>query len=141
SSATSAEALMNDLDGLLSAFQRVRARTVALASKLAPDDQLSQSFPDASPTKWHLAHTSWFFERMVLAAFVPGFRADPRTDYLFNSYYESVGARQERAQRSLLTRPTLEEVHRYRRDIDAKIVELVPTVPRERRAEAAFVFE
>jgi ergothioneine biosynthesis protein EgtB len=82
--------------------------------------------PDASPAKWHLAHTSWFFEAMALAPNVPGYRVfDPRYNFLFNSYYESVGARQPRALRGLLTRPALEEVLRYREHVDRAIAELL----------------
>src|SRR5438876_4831253 len=93
-------------------FDEVRAVTVRLALPLTPEDQLVQSMPDASPTKWHLAHTTWFFEAFVLARFASDYRVvDPRYAYLFNSYYEAVGPRQPRPRRGLLTRPSLEEVH------------------------------
>lgn len=108
-------------------YLAVRAATVALAGRLAPDDQLAQSMDDVSPTKWHLAHTTWFFERMVLAQAVAGYTpVHPRYDYLFNSYYEAVGARQPRPRRALLTRPTLAEVHAYREHVDARMLELLP---------------
>jgi ergothioneine biosynthesis protein EgtB len=102
---------------LLDLFRAVRARTTALAEPLSADDQMVQSMPDASPTKWHLAHTSWFFETFVLspaggAVFDPAFRT------LFNSYYEAVGVEFDRARRGTLSRPTLAEVHRYRRHVD-----------------------
>jgi len=117
-------------------FEAVRHSTEALARRLTVDDQCAQSMPDASPTKWHLAHTTWFFERMLLAAVVPGFAPDSRNDYLFNSYYEAIGPRQPRPSRALLTRPTLDEVLSYRRAIDARVLELLPTVPDDRRDEA-----
>lgn len=103
---------------LIERFERVRARTLALAAPLAVDDQLVQAFPDASPTKWHLGHTSWFFDRFVLAAFAPHHAVDPDLEYVFNSYYEAVGARQPRHERSLAVRPTLGEVRDYRARID-----------------------
>src|SRR5436305_14396313 len=82
--------------------------------------------PDVSPTKWHLAHTSWFFETFLLAPFAPDYRGfDPAFEYLFNSYYEAVGPRHPRAERGLLTRPSLEEVRRYRRRIDERVVDRI----------------
>jgi hypothetical protein len=73
-------------------YGAVRAATIGLAAPLSPEDQLVQSMPDASPTKWHLAHTTWFFETFVLSRFVPGYRAvDDGYAYLFNSYYEALG--------------------------------------------------
>ncbi|WP_242342476.1 ergothioneine biosynthesis protein EgtB [Anaeromyxobacter terrae] len=100
----------------------VRRRTVALASPLSPEDATVQSMPDASPAKWHLAHTSWFFEAFVLPRVERSFR--PFHDayaYLFNSYYEAVGPRQPRPQRGLLSRPALEEVLRYRANVDERM--------------------
>jgi ergothioneine biosynthesis protein EgtB len=107
-------------DILSGRFAQVRARSLALASTLSAEDQCIQSMPDASPTKWHLAHTSWFFETVVLAAHAPGYRPfDPRFALLFNSYYESLGPRHPRPQRGMLTRPGLAEVHAYREHVDA----------------------
>jgi ergothioneine biosynthesis protein EgtB len=101
-------------------YQAVRAHSLALAAPLSPEDQCVQSMPDASPTKWHLAHTSWFFEAVVLGPHSPGYRPfDERFAYLFNSYYESLGPRHARPQRGLLTRPSLQEVHAYRAHVDA----------------------
>lgn len=78
--------------------------------------------PDASPAKWHLAHTSWFFETMVLEPYLPGYRVfDPSFNYLFNSYYETLGVRQPRPRRGMITRPTLETIHAYRAHVDAAI--------------------
>jgi ergothioneine biosynthesis protein EgtB len=96
-----------------------RATTLALARPLGIEDQAAQAHEDASPTKWHLAHTSWFFETFVLLPFVPGYRSfDPRFAYCFNSYYESQGDRQPRALRGLLSRPTAAEVRAYRTHVD-----------------------
>ena len=101
-------------------YAAVRAHTVELASSLTPEDQCVQSMPDASPTKWHLAHTSWFFEAVVLQPFVSGYEAfDPAFSVLFNSYYESLGPRHPRPRRGMLTRPSLERVHAYRAHVDA----------------------
>src|SRR5215210_5224336 len=88
-------------------FAAVRERTVALCAPLSVEDQLVQAMPDASPTKWHLAHTTWFFEQFVLAG-EPAF--DPEFGFLFNSYYEAVGPRVERARRGLVSRPALDRV-------------------------------
>ncbi len=120
---------MADLGALLRGFRDVRARTVALAARLTRDDQFAQAMPEASPTKWHLGHTTWFFEKMLLEALVDGRRAyDAHFDWVFNSYYEAVGERQARGDRSLLTRPSLEEVHRYRAAIDAEVTERLPAL-------------
>jgi ergothioneine biosynthesis protein EgtB len=123
---------------LASRYRDVREATVRLAAPLAAEDQVVQSMPDASPTKWHLAHTTWFFETMVLARFDPGHRPfDPRYAYLFNSYYESVGPRQPRPSRGLLTRPSLEEVHAYRGAVDDVMDRLLGGAPpAEARARA-----
>jgi ergothioneine biosynthesis protein EgtB len=105
---------------LLQRFAEVRAHSLALAAPLSAEDQAVQSMPDASPTKWHLAHTSWFFEAVVLQAHWPGYAAfDARFFHLFNSYYESLGPRHPRPQRGMLTRPTLAEVQAYRAHVDA----------------------
>ncbi|MCJ0762387.1 ergothioneine biosynthesis protein EgtB [Variovorax terrae] len=100
----------------------VRAHSLALAAGLSAEDQCIQSMPDASPVKWHLAHTSWFFEAVVLQPHVPGYRPfDERFFYLFNSYYEALGPRHPRPQRGLLTRPTLAEVQAYRAHVDEAV--------------------
>ncbi|MBS7457404.1 ergothioneine biosynthesis protein EgtB [Coralloluteibacterium stylophorae] len=106
-------------------FQRVRARTLALAAPLAPEDCVAQSMPDASPTKWHLAHTTWFFEAFVLGR--DGGYAPPHPDwhYLFNSYYQTVGPMHARPQRGLLTRPTLDEVRAWRHEVDGRVLDLL----------------
>lgn len=103
-------------------YSQVRARSLALARPLSAEDQCVQSMPDASPTKWHLAHTSWFFEAVVLAPHAAGYEPfDARFFHLFNSYYESLGSRHPRPQRGLLTRPSLAQVHDYRAHVDAAV--------------------
>src|ERR1700734_4541954 len=101
-------------------FQSVRQATEALAIGLTEEDQCVQSMPDASPAKWHRAHTTWFFEQFVLVPHVPGYRVfDPAFGFLFNSYYEAVGPRHARPSRGLLTRPSSGQVTEYRRHVDA----------------------
>jgi dimethylhistidine N-methyltransferase len=108
-------------------YRRVRDRTLALIEPLSAEDMVVQSMPDASPAKWHLAHTTWFFETFLLGA-QPGYAVfDDSFAYLFNSYYEALGARQPRAQRGLLTRPSLERVLDYRRHVDARMRALLET--------------
>src|ERR1700743_3153094 len=111
---------------LVDAFAAVRARSVALAAPLSVEDQTIQSMPDASPTKWHLAHTTWFFETVVLGKFAAGYKPyDPRFGYLFNSYYEGLGPRHPRAKRGLLTRPSVAEVLAWRAHVDAAMQSLI----------------
>ena len=108
------------------AFSRVRALTEALAEPLSPEDQTVQSMADVSPTKWHRAHTTWFFETFVLGPNLVGYEAfHPDFGYLFNSYYEQVGQRHPRPDRGLLTRPGAEEVGAYRRHVDAAMTEFL----------------
>jgi ergothioneine biosynthesis protein EgtB len=100
-------------------YRAVRAATERLAAPLAPEDCAAQSMPDASPVKWHLAHTSWFFETFVLAAVRPALPPfDPAYRVLFNSYYNAVGEQHPRPRRGLLTRPSLAEVQAYRAHVD-----------------------
>jgi ergothioneine biosynthesis protein EgtB len=107
-------------------FASVRQHSLGLAAPLSAEDQCIQSMPDASPTKWHLAHTSWFFEAVVLIPHLPGYvEFDPRFAHLFNSYYESLGPRHPRPQRGLLTRPSLTQVHAYREHVDAAVQHLL----------------
>ncbi len=102
-------------------FIEVRAHTESLAARLSPEDQCIQSMPDVSPTKWHRAHTTWFFETFVLGA-LAGYRPyDPAFGYLFNSYYEAAGPRHPRPQRGLLSRPSAAEVAEYRRHVDEAV--------------------
>jgi len=107
-------------------FSAVRARTEALAEPLSPEDQTVQSMPDASPTKWHRAHTSWFFETFLLEPELPGYRGcDPSYGYLFNSYYESVGSRHPRPERGVLSRPGAAEIGSYRCHVDSAMRHLL----------------
>jgi ergothioneine biosynthesis protein EgtB len=100
----------------------VRAATEAQAVPLSPEDCALQSMPDASPVKWHLAHTSWFFETFLLEAALPAYRHfDPHYRVLFNSYYQSIGEQFSRPRRGLLSRPPLEEVLAYRRHVDRHV--------------------
>lgn len=111
---------------LAEAYTAARRLTEALTAPLSPEDQVVQSMPDASPAKWHLAHTTWFFETFLLAPFLPGWRVfDERWGFLFNSYYEAVGPRHPRPQRGLLTRPSVGEIRRYRAAVDAAMGELL----------------
>jgi ergothioneine biosynthesis protein EgtB len=111
-----------DRDAIAARYRSVRARTEALAAPLSAEDAMVQSMPDASPTKWHLAHTTWFFEEFVLARFERGHRwPDERWRVLFNSYYEAVGPRHARAARGVLSRPALDEVRAWRRLVDERV--------------------
>jgi ergothioneine biosynthesis protein EgtB len=103
----------------LAAYRAVREATLALTAPLSAEDCSIQSMPDASPAKWHLAHTTWFFETFVLAPHVRGYRSfDPAYGYLFNSYYNAIGTRHPRPERGMLSRPSLDEVLAYRRHVD-----------------------
>ena len=111
-----------------SRYTTLRQRTEALAAPLSAEDQTVQSMPDVSPTKWHRAHTSWFFETFLLSRYLSGYRPfDPAFDYLFNSYYEAVGPRHPRPQRGLVSRPGSADIARYRAHIDAAMAELIAT--------------
>ena len=111
---------------LASRFRQVRAASEALCRPLATDDYAIQSMPDASPAKWHIAHTSWFFEEFVLQAALEGYKFfDPGFRYLFNSYYETVGPRHSRPERGLLSRPTIEQIWAYRGYIDEELQHLL----------------
>ncbi len=105
---------------LAARYAEVRAHTVALAAPLSPEDAQLQSMPDASPAKWHLAHTTWFFSRFVLGDAPTAMPAG--WDYLFNSYYVGAGERHARAERGLVSRPTLAEVLDWRRRIDERLL-------------------
>ena len=112
----------------LDAFLAVRHRTEELASPLSPEDQTVQSMPDASPTKWHIAHTTWIYDTYILKPHPKGNRAfEPAFEYLFNSYYEAVGPRHPRPQRGMITRPGVEEVLAYRRHVTAAMCDFLGT--------------
>lgn len=113
-------------DAWLDAFRTVRTETERRAAPLSPEDQVVQSMPDASPTKWHRAHTTWFFEQFVLAPHVASYRVyDPRFAFLFNSYYVAAGPRHARPKRGLVTRPDVADVARYRAHVDAAVADLL----------------
>jgi ergothioneine biosynthesis protein EgtB len=117
-----------------SRFERVRARTLRLCAPLSPEDAQLQSMPDASPAKWHLAHTTWFFETFVLAplGIAP---VAPAYAFLFNSYYEAAGPRAARDRRGLVSRPSLAEIHAYRAEVDRRMLGALV----EHRADASVV--
>ena len=113
-------------------YRQVREASSRIVAPLSAEDCVVQSMPDASPAKWHLAHTSWFFEQFLLRAHQPGYRVyDARFEYLFNSYYDNVGPRHARPERGLLTRPELAEVIRYRAHVDEQVERLLgdPSAP------------
>ncbi len=113
-------------------YTAVRDFTENLAASLSAEDQCVQSMPDASPTKWHRAHTTWFFEQFVLTSLLHGYRVFDRDfSYLFNSYYEAVGPRHPRPSRGLLTRPPVELVAAYRAHVDAAMLHLLEAPPDE----------
>ena len=111
---------------LLARFHQTRDFTNTLCSGLEPEDYVVQSMPDVSPTKWHLAHTTWFFETFILKKFLAGYRPEiPEYAYLFNSYYNAAGNMHRRDLRGLISRPTVQETQRYRASIDSHIDDLL----------------
>lgn len=122
-------------DRLAARFSAVRALSLAIAAPLSDADATIQPMPDASPAKWHLAHTTWFFETFVLRDHVPDFRPfDESWAYLFNSYYEGEGDRHARPRRGMLSRPSLDQVRAYRAAVDASVEAALPNLPGEVRA-------
>lgn len=111
-------------------YELTRARSLKLTRGLSAEDQALQSMPDASPVKWHLAHTTWFFETFFLRDQPAYKRFDPRFAYLFNSYYNAEGDRHPRPQRGLLSRPSLDDVTAYRAHVDAAMLEILPEANR-----------
>lgn len=115
-----------DRHAALDRFETTRRDTEALTANLTPEDQSIQSMPDVSPTKWHLAHTTWFFETFILTRFDADYRVfDPAFAYLFNSYYEAVGPRHPRPERGLLSRPTVDIVMAYRDHVSAAMARMI----------------
>jgi ergothioneine biosynthesis protein EgtB len=124
--AAASSPLCNHSERRVHDYLAVRAQTRALCAPLQVDDYGPQSMPDASPAKWHLAHTSWFFERFILQPHLRSYRCfHPGFDYLFNSYYQRIGPQQPRHLRGLLSRPTVAEVYRYREHVDQHMLRLL----------------
>ncbi|HEU5102880.1 MAG TPA: ergothioneine biosynthesis protein EgtB [Roseiflexaceae bacterium] len=118
-----------DARTLAAQYRAVRGFTETLCEPLATEDYIIQSMPDVSPTKWHIAHTSWFFETFLLSPALPGYQPfHERFSYLFNSYYNAVGDRWSRPQRGLLSRPTVAEIYDYRRYIDEHMLNLLDRI-------------
>ena len=133
------ETAERSLATLRTRFDSARAQTMALIDGLSAEDCALQSMPDASPTRWHLAHTTWFFEVFVLERFEPGFRPfHTAFRVLFNSYYNGVGDKHLRAERGLVSRPGLAEVLAYRENVEARLRALLQAPPRDVAARAAF---
>ena len=126
----------------LQRFEAVRRESEALTANLTPEDQSIQSMPDVSPTKWHLAHTTWFFETFILTRFDPDYRVfDPAFAYLFNSYYEAAGPRHPRPERGLLSRPAVDVVAAYRDHVGAAMARFAAEAPEDSWREAAPLIE
>lgn len=122
-------AIAADSDTLTAQFAAIRGATEALCAPLEVEDFVVSSMPDVSPTKWHLAHTTWFFETFVLAPHLPEYRAlEPRYAFLFNSYYVQAGERHCRAQRGLVTRPTVRDVFAYRSYVNDAMTTLLDRI-------------
>jgi ergothioneine biosynthesis protein EgtB len=129
-------------DELTEAFLAVRNETERRAAPLSPEDQLIQSMPDASPAKWHRAHTTWFFEQFLLGEHYAGYQPyHPDYAFLFNSYYVSAGPRHARARRGDLTRPSAEEITAYRHHVDAAMVRFLHEADDKKLAEIAPLME
>src|SRR3954454_21258240 len=126
----------------IEAFGKVRRETERRAAPLSAEDQVVQSMPDASPIKWHRAHTTWFFETFLLQPNVPGYRVfDEQFAYLFNSYYVAAGPRHARPRRGLLTRPDCERVAAVRAHVDAGVERLLASVEEPQLAEVLRILE
>ena len=123
---------------LAARYATVRRASEVLCQPLAPDDYGLQAMPDTSPPKWHLAHATWFFETFLLKPFLPGYHPfHPQFEHLFNSYYEQVGTPFPRPQRGLLSRPTTEEIYRYRATVDAAMSALIAEADERHWGEVA----
>jgi len=141
-SADKLEACAADREAAIERIVEIRRESEALTASLTPEDQSIQSMPDVSPTKWHLAHTTWFFETFILTRLDPDYRTfDPAFAYLFNSYYEVVGPRHPRPERGLLSRPTVDVVAAYRDHVSTAIIRFIEDVAPEAWREAAPLVE
>ena len=125
----------DDRASLLAQYRKVRAQTEALAAPLSAEDQTVQSMPDTSPTKWHRANTTWFFETFLLGEYMAGYEpVHPDYAFLFNSYYQQAGPRHSRPHRGQITRPGIAEIASYRAAVDERMADLMQTVPQSRWA-------
>ena len=130
--ASTAQQSIRDVTSIQRRFSDMRATSMRITSWLSPEDHMLQSMPEASPAKWHLAHTTWFFETFVLQPHSAGYAAfDSRYKYLFNSYYKQLGSHPYRGSRGLLSRPSLAEVHAYRTYVDAAVPALLENAAAE----------
>src|SRR5215469_8617263 len=119
-------------------YQRVRRFTEYLCEPLATEDYIIQSMPDVSPTKWHIAHVTWFWETFLLLPALPGYQSlHPQYAYLFNSYYNTLGERHCRPKRGLISRPTVRETYAYRRYVDERVFDLLEKLDERQMAELA----
>ncbi len=117
-------------------YQRVRRFTEHLCEPLATEDYVIQSMPDVSPTKWHIAHVTWFWETFLLLPALPGYQSlHPQYAYLFNSYYNTLGQRHCRPKRGLISRPTVKETYAYRRYVDEHVLDLLEQLDEGRLTE------
>ncbi|MEO0575810.1 MAG: ergothioneine biosynthesis protein EgtB [Pseudomonadota bacterium] len=124
-------------DALIERFKTIRARTEQLCALLSAEDAVVQSMPDASPAKWHMAHTTWFFEQFVLGTHAPSYQPfDAQFSHLFNSYYHTAGSMHARPERGLLTRPTLANVKDYRQHVNAAMLNVLDERLNDLQAEA-----
>lgn len=123
-------------------YAQIRTHTLALAAPLSAEDQALQAMPDASPAKWHQAHSTWFFEALLLQPLAPGYRLfNEQFLYLFNSYYEALGPRHPRPQRGLLSRPGLDEVRAYRAHVDAAVLDWIAHCDADSWAHGSAILE
>lgn len=120
------------LQSLRERVSEVRHTSVRITDGLSPEDQMLQSMPDASPTKWHMAHTTWFFETFILQAYLPSYKPfDSRYKYLFNSYYKQLGAHPYRGSRGLMSRPSSQQVHAYRDHVERTLIAFLDDAGRD----------
>ncbi len=127
---------------LIQNYKKIRSFTESLCKTLITEDYVIQSMPDVSPTKWHLAHTSWFFETFILKKNSPAYKSPkPIYGYLFNSYYVQVGERFNRPQRGLLSRPTVKEIYEYRKLVDEQMLNFLEKANEKELSELGFVIE
>jgi ergothioneine biosynthesis protein EgtB len=134
---TASEALTAVAPSLAARYTHVRMTTLAICEPLENEDYVAQSMPDASPIKWHIAHTTWFFEQFILRPRLEGYKPfNANYEFLFNSYYQAVGPMHRRTERGLLTRPSVSEITNYRRHVDAEMQRLLAARPDDTELQA-----